>query len=185
MRILPLLFHIQHKSIDERYHIIKQVSSITHGHVRSVISCFYYLEFALYLLRGSDKHAAYKFLQTDLSDFLTTRGIQHSEISLFDRLLVDDIDQLPMNQIKSTGYVIDTLESSIWCILTTDSYEGAVLKAVNLGSDTDTTAACTGGLAGLLYGHDKIPTNWIDQLARLEDIKDLAYRMRTHYHPSS
>jgi len=43
MRILPLLFYIKDKEINERYQITKQVSSITHGHIRSVISCFYYL----------------------------------------------------------------------------------------------------------------------------------------------
>jgi len=61
--------------------------------------------------------------------------------------------------------------------LTTDNYKEATLKVVNLGSDTDTTGAVTGGLAGLLYGYQNIPTNWIDQLARHEDIDDLAMRL--------
>ncbi len=53
MRILPLLFYIKGFDIDKRYEIIKEVSSITHGHIRSVIACFYYLEFALCLLNGA------------------------------------------------------------------------------------------------------------------------------------
>jgi ADP-ribosylglycohydrolase len=61
--------------------------------------------------------------------------------------------------------------------LNTDSYKEAVLKAVNLGNDTDTTAAVTGGLAGLLYGFDNIPQNWIAQIARQGDIEDLAERL--------
>lgn len=69
-----------------------------------------------------------------------------------------------------------TLEASIWCLLTTDNYSSAVLKAVNLGEDTDTTGAVTGGLAGLLYSFDNIPTNWTNQLARKDDIIDLAER---------
>ncbi|MDR1594146.1 MAG: ADP-ribosylglycohydrolase family protein [Prevotellaceae bacterium] len=52
-----------------------------------------------------------------------------------------------------------------------------VLKAVNLGSDTDTTAAVAGGLAGLCYGYYNIPDRWISQLARQEDIEDLAVRL--------
>jgi ADP-ribosylglycohydrolase len=51
-----------------------------------------------------------------------------------------------------------------------------VLKAVNLGKDTDTTAAVTGGLAGLLYGIDSIPAHWKTAIARHDDIEDLANR---------
>ncbi len=69
-----------------------------------------------------------------------------------------------------------TLEASIWCLLTTNDYSSAVLKAVNLGEDTDTTGAVTGGLAGLLYGFENIPINWTNQLARKDDIIDLAER---------
>jgi ADP-ribosyl-[dinitrogen reductase] hydrolase len=65
----------------------------------------------------------------------------------------------------------------MWCLLNTDNYADAVLKSVNLGDDTDTTAAVTGGLAALIYGFDSIPNEWLDQLARKEDIEDLAMRM--------
>lgn len=74
-----------------------------------------------------------------------------------------------------------TLEASIWCLLTTDNYEEAVLKAVNLGFDTDTTAAVTGGLAALLYGYKSIPTDWISKIARKADIEDLALRLDKKY----
>lgn len=67
--------------------------------------------------------------------------------------------------------MLHTLKASIWCLLTTDNYKDAVLKAVNLGEDTDTTAAVTGGLAGLLYGLDNIPSNWINQIAKHDDIE--------------
>jgi ADP-ribosylglycohydrolase len=68
---------------------------------------------------------------------------------------------------------VDTLEAALWCLLNTGDYQSAVLKAVNLGEDTDTTAAVTGGLAGLYYGHESIPQVWLGEIARLEDIKDL------------
>jgi signal transduction histidine kinase len=73
--------------------------------------------------------------------------------------------------------VLHTLEASIWCLLTTENYKDAVLKAVNLGDDTDTTGAVTGGLAGLLYGFDNIPKNWLKQIARYDDIENLAERL--------
>lgn len=66
------------------------------------------------------------------------------------------------DQVRSSGYVLDTLTASRWCVATSDSYEEAVLKAVNLGGDTDTTAAVTGGLAGLLWGHESIPERWVE-----------------------
>lgn len=70
-------------------------------------------------------------------------------------------------------------------MLTTENYREAVLKAVNLGEDTDTTAAVTGGLAGLLYGFENIPENWSRQLAKYKVINNLAERLNrkitSHY----
>jgi len=177
MRILPLLVYIRDKPVDERYQLIKQVSSMTHGHARSVIACFYYLEFALGLINGEEKFVVYNRLQKDVAEYLRSINMSRDETSLFDRLLIDRIDMIPENQIRSSGYVLHTLEASIWCLLNTDNYKDAVLKAVNLGQDTDTTGAVTGGLVGLLYGHDSIPQQWLSQLARKDDIEDLAVRM--------
>jgi ADP-ribosylglycohydrolase len=177
MRILPLLFYMKDKPVEERFQLTKMVGSITHGHIRSVIACFYYLEFARALLNGKDKFAVYRDLKTSIADDLRSLLINPQEVKLFDRLLKGDIQNLPEQQIQSSGYVLHTLEASVWCLLTTDTYKDAVLKAVNLGQDTDTTGAVTGGLAGLLYGFDNIPANWVTQLARREDIDELATRL--------
>jgi ADP-ribosylglycohydrolase len=172
-----LLFYLLHKPINERFEITKQVSSITHGHIRSVIACFYYLEFARQLLGESSKFDIYNTLQTEVSKHLFSLAVDPSEIALYDRLLKDKIYELSEDNIFSSGYVIHTLEASIWCLLTTDNYKDAVLKAVNLGGDTDTTGAVTGGLAGLLYGIENIPKEWVDQIAREDDIERLAERL--------
>jgi ADP-ribosyl-[dinitrogen reductase] hydrolase len=177
MRILPLLFYIKDKPIDERFSITKTVSSITHGHIRSVIACFYYLEFARKLRNKDDKYSIYRAVGTSVFEYLQSSSINSSEMKVFDHLLKGDIREVPEENIKSSGYVLHTLEASIWCLLTTGSYKDAVLKAVNLGQDTDTTGAVTGGLAGLLYGTDNIPLHWMKQLARREDIEDLAKRL--------
>ena len=176
MRISPLLFFLLNKPINERFEITRQVSSITHSHIRSVIACFYYLEFARYLLTGKDMFDIYPLLQSEITSFLNSTQINPDELSKFDRLLKQDIDKLKQEEIFSSGYVLHTLEASIWCLLTTHCYRDAVLKAVNLGEDTDTTAAVTGGLAGLLYGFDSIPIGWVGQLARKDDIENLADR---------
>ena len=68
-------------------------------------------------------------------------------------------------KIKSTGYVVDTLKACLWCIGTTNSFKDAVLKAVNLGEDTDTIGAITGTLAGAKYSLKSIPKEWIEKLA--------------------
>lgn len=178
MRILPLIVYIKDKKLADRYQITKQVSSITHGHIRSVIVCFYYLEFARQIIKGTDKFQIYKNLQTEISEHLNSLSINPNEIKLFDRLLKGNINDLTDKEIFSSGYVLHTLEASIWCLLTTDNYKAATLKAVNLGEDTDTTGAVTGGLAGLLYGYDTIPKSWLHQMARKDDIEYLASRLR-------
>jgi hypothetical protein len=88
----------------------------------------------------------------------------------FDRLLRGDIGTLPESAIRSGGFVIDTLEAAFWCFLATDCYRDTVLKAVNLGDDTDTTAAVAGAVAGLYYGRDAIPADWLQKLAGADTI---------------
>jgi len=181
MRILPLLIYIKDKQLADRYQITKLVSSITHRHIRSVIACFYYLEFARKITEGIDKFQIYKTLQIEITDYLHSLSINKDEINVFDRLLKGNIYELADKEILSSGYVLHTLEASIWCLLTTDNYKTATLRAVNLGDDTDTTGAVTGGLAGLLYGFESIPTNWIEQIARKEDIDNLGERLTNFY----
>ena len=72
--------------------------------------------------------------------------------------------ELPRDEIRSGGYVLDTLAAAIWCFANTDSYADCVLAAVNLGSDSDTTACVAGALAGAVYGYDAIPPEWLDTL---------------------
>lgn len=177
MRISPLLFHIKDKPIEMRFELTRQVSSITHGHIRSIISCFYYLEFMQLILMGKDKFEVYDELQTVVPTLLNSLSIDSIEINLFDRLFKEKIHELLESEIESSGYVLHTLEATIWCVLNTNNYRDAVLQAVNLGDDTDSTAAVVGGLAGLLYGLNSIPEEWLNKLARKNDIEDLAVRL--------
>ena len=177
MRMLPLLFYIWEKPVEDRFAITQQVSQITHGHIRSVIACFYYLEFARGLLLKEDPKATYARLQTEVPAFLNAQQVPPAEIALFNRLLAGNIWEQAEDEIRSSGYVLHTLEASIWCLLTSDSYAEATLKAVNLGEDTDTMGAVTGGLAGLCWGFESIPADWLVQLARREDVEDLCRRL--------
>lgn len=84
-----------------------------------------------------------------------------------------DIDSLPSDEIHSTGYVVDSFEAAIWSFLTTDSFAECILRAVNLGDDTDTIASIAGGLAGIWYGISAIPEEWLAVCARLDHIESL------------
>ena len=88
---------------------------------------------------------------------------------------------LPENGIKSSGYVVHTLEAAVWCLLNSDSYSGCVLKAVNLGDDTDTVGAVAGGLAGICYGYDSIPGEWLDVIVSKDWIEKLCGDLDTSY----
>ncbi|MGC4100833.1 ADP-ribosylglycohydrolase family protein [Ferruginibacter sp.] len=177
MRIMPLLFTIKDLPVEERYEKIKEVSSLTHAHFRSVFACFIYLEFALQLLQDNTIAIAYNNMQHLVKTFADANDFNLTETALFARILDADIRNVKEDKIYSGGYVLHTLEASLWCLLNTDNYTDAVLKAVNLGGDTDTTACVTGGLAGLLYGYDEILTVWTDAIARKNDIEDLCERL--------
>lgn len=182
MRILPLVFFLKDvKDRVKRFEYINEVSGITHGHIRSVLSCYYYLEFADQLLDGKNGFVAYESANISFIELTKLLEIDASEKQHFDRLLTGNIQRLEEYKISSTGYVIHTLEASVWCILTSNSYTEAVLKAVNLGIDTDTTGVVTGGLAGLLWSADDIPKKWQKQIARLNDIETLIKKQSSKF----
>ena len=178
MRMSPLIVFLSDRTIEERFKFIKEESSITHAHNISIIACFYFVEFGIKLLKGLDKNEIYKELQLEIPEFLITQSIQQSEINVFERLLVDDISLKQEKDIKSTGFVLHTLEASVWCLLNANSFEEAVLKAVNLGDDTDTTASVVGALAAIIYGKDAMPQKWIEVIKRKDDIIDLGNRLQ-------
>lgn len=170
MRIIPVtLFHTFKKQSPVKYrNDIHNVSMLTHPHIRSVLACGIY-DFVLYeLIKNPNKESIKIGLDNAYSHYKCIE-----EIKTYTRLLKYDFDKLPENEIKSTGYVVDSLEAAIWCALNTNSYEECVLKAVNLGDDTDTVGAIAGGLAGALYGYDAIPKKWLNTLIKKEMIDKL------------
>lgn len=185
MRILPLCVYLKDKTINERWEIIGEISAITHQSIRTHIACFFLVEMGLCLEKGYDKCDAFVFTQNTVRDFVNTLDCTAKEQEIFLRLFYDDLSQFPSQEIFSSGYVIHTLEASIWAFLTTNSFEDAVLKAVNLGDDTDTTGSITAGLAGLFYGFDSIPQHWVETLAKKDAILDLANRFELAINPQN
>lgn len=182
MRILPLAFYLEKEDdIQKIYLMVKEVSSITHGHFRSVFACFIYIVFAIQLIRGKNKKEAYSYVQNVTLEYAVKQCFNPKEIELFNRVLINDISTCSEDEIKSGGYVLHSLEASLWCFLNSESYSEAVLKAVNLGEDTDTTGAITGGLAGIYYGFENIPQEWRDVLVRKGDIEKLCEKLNNKY----
>ncbi|SFF14674.1 ADP-ribosylglycohydrolase [Paenibacillus algorifonticola] len=169
MRILPMAYWLLDASREERSAAVGKVSSLTHRHPLSIMACVYYTEYAVQLLMGHGPQESYT--ATNRAFQLFYAGDSHLE--RFERLLSGQLANLNEDSIASSGYVMHTLEASIWSLLTTDSYAAAVLRAINLGEDTDTTGAVTGGLAGIYYGLSSIPSHWLEKLVRADELFQL------------
>ena len=171
MRILPIAYYIYYKDVtdnQEIYNIVKQVSSITHAHEVSILGCYIYVRFALELLNGKNKIEAYNNIKKlDYSMFNNTT------IDKYSRILNNNIQNLNEENISSSGYVVSTLEAAMWLFLNSNDYNNTILRAVNLGEDTDTVAACTGGLLGLYYGIESIKSSWKQNLKKYDYIVEL------------
>lgn len=79
-----------------------------------------------------------------------------------------------LRNLHPSGYVLDTLECSLWCLLHTDDFESALTRAIGLGGDSDTIGAVTGALAGAAYGLDAIPVSWLDHVLEAGELEELA-----------
>ncbi len=176
MRVAPLAFYLLNESIETRFQTVKNVSSITHAHIRSVISCFFFIEFLQNLMKTKDKFEAFENTQNTVRDYVNSTSCNNDEKALFLRLFYDKIQLLENEEVFSSAYVLHTLEASIWCFLNTNTYEDAVLKAVNLGHDTDTTGSVTGALAGIFYGYENINHSFKTTIVQHVAINDLSER---------
>ena len=190
MRILPLAFYLHTLILNMGRDapasrgaslvscFTHNVSSLTHAHKRSQIACGIYVAIAYHTLhvypndgKGLEEaiHSGLEAARNSLYDDKKYA----KELKHYRRLFKKDFSELPEKKIKSSGYVVDTLEAALWCLLNTSNYKDCVLKAVNLGEDTDTVAAVAGGLAGMFYGVEGITKEWLNQLARREYIEKL------------
>lgn len=175
MRCLPYAFAEDFaKSI---YEMIID-NNITHRLTICNHCCMFYVKLLQAITKGYNKEDAVKAGAAYLKFGRRIVDSEDEEADVvyyakFNRIFNADFKFLPESAIKSTGYVLHSLEASIWCFLNSNNYSDAVLKAVNLGGDTDTIAALTGGMAAAYYGVDNIPKEWLEQIARKTDIENL------------
>lgn len=149
------------RSLKEIHYVTKNQSKATHCAAESLFSCQLH-GFVLYmLLNGYDK-------ETALSPHC---------IPLVSRVLIINAGEYKnksRDQIRSGGYIIDTLEAAMWSVWNTNNFKDAILLAANLGDDAGSVAATAGQIAGALYGYSDIPEAWLNKLVQKERLVSLS-----------
>ena len=178
MRIMPICLYCVEKGINDNDAIrfVHAIGSLTHAHIRANVACglYYFMVKEIVMGNGSLIERMQKGINTGIAYYENDNEAKN-ELGHYDRVFdLDHFSKLPSSEIRSSGYVVDAFEASIWSAITTDSFKEALLKAVNLGDDTDTVGAICGGLCALYYGiggEKGIPKEWVDVLKRKEWIE--------------
>lgn len=165
MRIAPIALYYQQQP-DLAWHYAGLSSKTTHASDECIQACQYFSALLIRALQGVNK-----------SQLLSSQNI--SGLSCLQHIVTGDFKTKPMDEIKGSGYVIESLEAALWAFWHTDNFKDAILAAANLGDDADTTAAICGQLAGAYYGLDTIPKEWLAVLYHREDIEQLAIKLIT------
>lgn len=173
MRIMPICLYMyekqkkNHTSDDEAIYAVHEVSGLTHGHMRSKIACglYYFLVKSILDGEGTLPERLQKGMNTGFRYYEQKKECL-PELPHYGRIRdLAALKELPEEEIMSTGYVVASFEAALWCLVRAESYAETELMAVNLGDDTDTVAAIAGGLAGLYYGYEGIPEEWLKVIA--------------------
>lgn len=172
MRISPLAIILQfEESFSMRVKVVERYTKLTHAHPRSIIGSIIYIQILIELLANKNlKKALSNTQELILREFPSDHPYILEFNENYKDIFTHDFMSQSVNAIRSTGYVVDTLKAVLWCVGNTDSFKKAVLKAVNLGGDTDTIGAITGTLGGAIYTIEDIPSEWIERLVSKEII---------------
>ena len=152
-------------------------SRLTHAHPRSQMACGICTDLARRLLDSLPPDEAWDATRTWARCYYLDKF--PGETTLFSRILdriAADYRKEPRGAVPSSGYVLDTLHAALWAFFSTNSFDACCLAAVNLGDDADSIGAVAGGLAGIAYGYESIPRQWLEQIVRRDDIADLVER---------
>ena len=185
MRIMPVClyayYHCKEGNISENeaVELVHEVSALTHAHLRSKMACGFYYFMIRSILDGVGTLT--ECLQKGVDDAVT---FYHKDMKNLVQMAyygclfhLNEFMEVPEDKICSTGYVVDSLEAAVWSLITTDSFEEAALKAVNLGGDTDTIGAIACGLAGLYYGYKSIPAKWLEVIKKRDWIEAMCQKI--------
>lgn len=184
MRTLPICIYYANKvhdnesTVEEAIKVISSISALTHNHYRACIGCCLYFFCVKSILfdKGDLKAKIQKGIYEGFSYYEKDMELLE-EATYYSRTLdIEEFAKTDVSQIKSSGYVVDSFEAAIWSIITTDSLKECLLRAVNLGDDADTVGAIAGGLAGLYYGYESIPQDWLNKLAKRDWLEEMCHK---------
>ena len=171
MRILPIAFEMYGSDDNTEREVVFNYSALTHGHIRSKIACWFYCRIIRNIIAGESKEQAVDDAYAAVEKWCAENSLA-DEFSLFKRCK-STIAAEPLESIQSSGYVLHTFEASLYSFLKGGTVIDALLMSVNMGRDTDTVAAVTGGLAGTYYGINAIDKKWIDGLQSKDKIEEV------------
>jgi ADP-ribosyl-[dinitrogen reductase] hydrolase len=160
VRLAPLAILCRNRPDDAGMLAMKQ-SRTTHAAQEALDACKLLVAQLIDALNGAGKEAV-----------LRQRVMSLTAQVLF--ICAGEFKEKSRDEIRSSGYVVHTLEAALWSVWTTDNFRDAVLTAANLGDDSDSVGAVAGQLAGALYGASGIPPEWRAKLAWREKIERLA-----------
>ena len=174
MRLAPISMYQVHDA-GRAKELAAKMSKTTHAATEAVDCCRYFAGLLVGALRGDSKDLLLSDLYSPVYNYWL---FQHVALTRrVDAIARGVYKTKKPEELPATGYVIDTMEAALWAFHRSSSFREGALLAVNLGKDTDTTAAVYGQLAGAHYGLEGIPSEWLEKLARRELIEDLARRL--------
>ena len=160
MRCLPVALY--YNDVEKMLEITASQSVLTHYDQKATDACQFYNLLVYQYLNGKPKVPCIREYVEKYPEY-------------------KQVFQLSKEELKPTGYVVDTLICALWCFINTSSFEDAICEAANLGGDADTIAAITGGMAGVYYGYDAIPGRWKEKILVKEKLTSFAKRMIEKY----
>ncbi len=170
--MLPFAYVLYKLPVPKRMKTIKELIGFIRPDPVEEIGSAFYLEVAISLLSGTPIRDSVLATQEVISNYY--KG--YEELSRFGSLLGGKIVSLTEKDVHAANDMVPFITAVIWTLLQNNGYRESVLRAVNLGEDTDCLGAAVGGLAGIAYGFDSIPDEWVTKLARREDISKLISR---------
>lgn len=169
MRLAPLAISlVAETNLDKRLTLSRNYTCLTHRHPRAIVGSYIYLEILHELLNGQSLRTTLSILPERLTKALQDRPDELAELPYYQAMFQSDFPATLRQDIKSTGYVVDTLLACTWCVLNATSIDSAVIFAVNLGDDTDTIASITATMASCECLSEHISDLWKEQLRNPE-----------------
>lgn len=171
MRFAPIAirYHaLLPENLDQLLEFAEESSRPTHGSEQCLSACRYLALILTGMIRGISRD---EVLSPDWQSLAEATESKPFHPAIHAVVAGSYRDKQPP-EIRGTGYVVHSLEAALWAFASTDNFSDAVLKAVNLGDDADTTGAICGQLAGACYGERGIPEKWREGLARREMIEE-------------